>query len=181
MINDNHNEQIDGDGLLIFVQKLQQYEDQGERVEKCIHMINELQHQHAVAKWMEENRVHFPWMEQSDGGQNSQQSRGDYSGRRGDTNQHQNVPHSDHSDDDDDYDDDDDSRFEQSVNEVHVQGCGIRDINGLYKRCGHCDEVPKYSKTGLWEGREEDFMLFRCKLSDNTRRWYISIVPGNST
>jgi hypothetical protein len=24
-------------------------------------------------------------------------------------------------------------------------------------------------------------MLFRCKLSDNTRRWYISIVPGNST
>jgi hypothetical protein len=64
--------------------------------------------------------------------------------------------------------------------EMIVSGCGIPVINGRYKKIGLCDRVPKYSKMGRWEGREEEFLLFRCKLSDGNRRWYISIVPRNS-
>eukprot|EP00804_Cyclotella_cryptica_P003556 CCRYP_002177-RC/>CCRYP_002177-RC protein AED:0.09 eAED:0.09 QI:151/1/1/1/0.8/0.83/6/655/3175 len=182
----NNSNQIEGAGLLIFAQKMHQYDsnDQRDRAEKSLHMIRELRRQYAVAKWMSENRAHWAWME-PDGApevMNPQQSRGDYSGRRGGTNQQQSVPHSENSDDEDEYEDDEDSRFGQEMiyNEILVEGCGIPDINGVYKRCGHCDDVPKYSKTGVWDGREEDFMLFRCKLTDNTRRWYISIVPGNS-
>eukprot|EP00804_Cyclotella_cryptica_P003558 CCRYP_002177-RA/>CCRYP_002177-RA protein AED:0.41 eAED:0.41 QI:129/1/1/1/1/1/3/997/378 len=181
----NNSNQIEGAGLLIFAQKMHQYDsnDQRDRAEKSLHMIRELRRQYAVAKWMSENRAHWAWME-PDGApevMNPQQSRGDYSGRRGGTNQQQSVPHSENSDDEDEYEDDEDSRFGQEMiyNEILVEGCGIPDINGVYKRCGHCDDVPKYSKTGVWDGREEDFMLFRCKLTDNTRRWYISIVPGN--
>lgn len=182
----NNSSQIEGVGLLIFAQKMHQYDpdDQRDRAEKCLHMIRELRRQYAVAMWMNENRGHWAWMEPEVGPEvtNSQQSRGDYSGRRGGSNQHQSVPHSDNSDDEDEYEDDEDSRFGQDIiyNEIVVEGCGISEINGVYKRCGHCDDAPKYSKTGLWDGREEDFMLFRCKLTDNTRRWYISIVPGNS-
>merc|ERR1712008_367456 len=32
---------------------------------------------------------------------------------------------------------------------------------------------------GIWNSHDETFSLFRCRLSDNTRRWYISIVPKN--
>merc|ERR1712045_1084254 len=44
---------------------------------------------------------------------------------------------------------------------------------------GVFDNVARYSMTGVWQDREETFSLFRCRLSDNTRRWYISIVPKN--
>jgi len=33
------------------------------------------------------------------------------------------------------------------------------------------------TRTINFNGREEEFSLFRCKLTDNTRRWCISIVP----
>ena len=51
---------------------------------------------------------------------------------------------------------------------------------------GHCSEcwckscdVAKYCKIGMWNNENINFSLFRCKLSDETRRWYISIVPKN--
>jgi len=32
----------------------------------------------------------------------------------------------------------------------------------------------------VWENIEQKFGLFRCRLSDNSKRWYISIVPKNN-
>merc|ERR1711983_285076 len=61
-----------------------------------------------------------------------------------------------------------------------VRGCGVPEINGIYRRAGNFDEVPKYSRTTRYNGRDEEFSLFRCRLTDNTRRWYISIVPLGS-
>jgi ubiquitin carboxyl-terminal hydrolase 9/24 len=173
-----HNRPDEGDGILI--QAHQCAEDQHEGFEKCAHFLHEIRRQRAVAKWMDQHQSHWAWMEPENGPEmmNPQQSRGDHSGRRG-GNRQLNMS------DDDDYDDDDDDPYgfdprENMHEEMIVSGCGIADINGLYKKIGHCDEVPKYSKMGRWEGNEVDFLLFRCKLSDNTRRWYISIVPGNS-
>ena len=82
--------------------------------------------------------------------------------------------------DDDSLDDDDDSRFgpDDTVwDYMIVEGCGIAQVNGTYKRSGSADKVPKYLKNTLYDGKDEDFMIFRCLLCDLTRRWYISIVP----
>ena len=185
-----NNNQDDGDGLLICARQLHQYatDDQQDSLEKVMHMLHELRKQRAVAKWMEQNRDHCAWLEPGNGPEmiNLQQSRGDYSVRRGGADYHQSTPTnqlSDYEDDDDDDFEDDDSHHNYNSrewSEVTVQDCGVQSINGVYKRVGHCDNVPKYSKVGLYEGNSVDFMLFRCKLSDGSRRWYISIVPGNS-
>jgi uncharacterized protein YtpQ (UPF0354 family) len=45
-------------------------------------------------------------------------------------------------------DDDNEDGYIYEHEEMNVSGCGIADINGIYKNIGHCDEVPKYSKTG---------------------------------
>ena len=52
-----------------------------------------------------------------------------------------------------------DSEFAE---EITVEGCGVAEANGIYKRNGYCDEVPKYSKRGIsfYEGNPVHFMLF---------------------
>merc|ERR1712238_646721 len=84
------------------------------------------------------------------------------------------------SEDSDDYDEDDDSSLsDESVRGVQIQGCGLQEINGFFRRVGDHDECPRFSRVTEFRGREEVFSLFRCRLTDNTRRWYISIVPKN--
>merc|ERR1739844_291472 len=53
----------------------------------------------------------------------------------------------------------------------------MNEINGIYRSRRRFDDVPRFTKTGLWEGRKQEFTLFRCVLSDQSRRWYISIIP----
>ena len=84
---------------------------------------------------------------------------------------------------DDDSDSDEDSSSvedEDLIREMIVQNCGTPEINGTYIRAGCHDGVSKYTKWCFYDGRDEELSLFRCKLTDNTRRWYISIVPKNS-
>ena len=50
-----------------------------------------------------------------------------------------------------------------------VEGCGISEINGVFEQAGTVDDVPQYLRTIQYNGREEDFRLFRCKLTDSTR------------
>lgn len=180
------------DGLLTKAAKVNQFEEEERKdfLPKVINMINELRKQRAVAKWMEQNREHWRWMDTENGHvMNIQQSRGDYSVRRGGADYQQSTPNNQLSDDysceddsDDDFEDDNSNHNYGSDEypEVVVKNCGVPSINGVYKRIGHCDNAPKYSKTALHEGETVDFLLFRCRLSDNSRRWYISIVPGNS-
>ena len=50
-------------------------------------------------------------------------------------------------------------------------------VNGAYRYNGVYDTVASFSKTGSWNGHVEIFLLFCCRLSDETERWYISIAP----
>ncbi len=63
------------------------------------------------------------------------------------------------------------------VKEIMVEGAGLQEVNGTYSRSGLHDGVAKFVKTTIYNRRPVNFMLFRCKLLDGTRRWYISIVP----
>jgi hypothetical protein len=74
---------------------------------------------------------------------------------------------------------DEDSAFMYVIKEMTVEGAGLREINGTYRRCGGNDGVSKYVRPSRYNGRLVNFMLFRCKLNDGTRRWYISIVPAD--
>lgn len=52
---------------------------------------------------------------------------------------------------------------------IIVEGCGLEAINGVYMLRGEFDGVPRYTRTARYNGREEEFSLFRCRLTDNTR------------
>lgn len=62
---------------------------------------------------------------------------------------------------------------------VTVSGAGIKEVNGNYEVSGERDGVPKYRKSTFWKGSQVDVVLFRCRLADGTRPWFISIVPIN--
>ncbi|KAL7554446.1 hypothetical protein ACHAWF_017892 [Thalassiosira exigua] len=160
------------------------------QADRYIEYIRMLQKQRAVSSWISRNQNYCAWMEPESRPESAhpmQQSRSDHSGRRGGGHHNPNagnfgdsnaVDDSDLDDDDSRSDEDDD--YSMRVREMVVEGCGVSEINGIYKRSGHYDDVPKYSRTTRYNGRDEEFSLFRCKLTDNTRRWYISIVPLGS-
>jgi ubiquitin carboxyl-terminal hydrolase 9/24 len=182
MTNNSQNEAC---GLIVHAQQFNQsYSDEHQDCfDKILNMMHELRRIRAVAKWMDQNQQLWAWMEPENEPDvvHPQQSRGDYSVRRGGAN-HYEATHMSDEEDDEDFDDDQDEPsgpMAEMYKEVVVKNCGVPEINGVYKQSGYCDGVFRYSKTGMWEGKQEDFMLFRCKLSDDTRRWYISIVPGN--
>ena len=155
--------------------------------EKILEVMKTLKKFRGVSNWMAENRVFQEWMEPQQRRMHPLQSRNDHSGRRdGHHNMHVNVHgHSDSdgvNDSDSDIDDDD-SAFNNDdglVKEMIVEGAGLREINGVYERVGTHDGVSRFMRTSRYNGRSVDFMLFRCKLTDGTRRWYISIVPENT-
>lgn len=112
-----------------------------------------------------------------------------------------NRPEIDISHMDDESEDDDDSRFGeqllggQAMNidpgtpinqapfpnqgpiEIHIRNCGSFEVNGVYLQCGYFGPACRYSKTGLFGGKMETLFIFQCNVSNNTRHWYISIVP----
>ncbi|KAL3783122.1 hypothetical protein HJC23_012458 [Cyclotella cryptica] len=56
-----------------------------------------------------------------------------------------------------------------------VTGSDVPEINGTYTQCGYFDFVPKYIKITDCDGKQQVFMIFRCKVSETAKRWYISI------
>mmetsp|Transcript_32541 Transcript_32541/g.66280 ORF Transcript_32541/g.66280 Transcript_32541/m.66280 type:complete len:2909 (-) Transcript_32541:130-8856(-) len=153
--------------------------------EKILELMKTLKKFRGVSNWMAENRVFQEWMQPQQRRMNPLQSRNDHSGRRdGHHNMHVNAHgHSDSegvNESDIDSDDDDSAFDENLVKEMTVEGAGLREINGTYARIGQNDNVSKFMRTSRYNGRSVDFMLFRCKLTDGTRRWYISIVPENA-
>lgn len=58
--------------------------------------------------------------------------------------------------------------------------CGDPEINGYFTPAGSYEGASKYTKCTLYRGQETEFSLFRCQLTDDTRRWYISIVLMNA-
>lgn len=66
--------------------------------------------------------------------------------------------------------------------EFVVEGCGIDAINGIYSRDGGNDNAPKYVRRAQYNGREEEFSLFRYRVFGSAQQssmWYISIIRGH--
>lgn len=91
-----------------------------------------------------------------------------------------------HSDDSDMYTDDDDdprlggdSIMEDPEEEfATISGAGLAETNGLYQRTKEiCDGIPVYRMQGTWRGRPCSYCLFRCRLSNGEKKWFISYVP----
>lgn len=190
-----------GGGLLVVAKDLamtrshQQYNNDYSHdsvlLEIYIEAINELKKVRAVDDWMTANKEAWSWLDQwlrPDSGNCSDRS--DRSRRDGAVRQSgfdQTHSDSDLNGINESDDEDDDSRFEAmdsyntSPNGVlQVQGAGITQVNGIYTQSSTWDNVALYTKEGIWEGANEVFSLFRCRLSDNSKRWYISIIPRNN-
>lgn len=135
-----------------------------------------LRKQHAVSNWMSRNRNYCAWIDPEAHPETAHplQSRSDHPGRRGGgyqnaTNHLQN--HNPNEEDDSDLDDDSrsDDDDDELVQEVVVEGCGVSEINGVFRRDGSSDNVSKYTRRSHFMGREEEFSLYRCRLTDSTR------------
>jgi hypothetical protein len=62
-----------------------------------------------------------------------------------------------------------------------VEGAGLLEINGHYMKArDKWDDAPKYIKHAQYNGEDVQFTLFRCQLTDSSRRWYLSIVPASA-
>ena len=61
--------------------------------------------------------------------------------------------------------------------QIVVEGCGTLGVNGTYHQDGYFENACKYAKEGQWNGSNHKFNIFQCNVSNNTRHWYISIVP----
>lgn len=165
-------------------------------LEMYVDTIKELRKLRAVEDWLFENKSHWDWLERwlrGDPGRSSDRS--DFNRRDGIVNHsraYENHSDSDlngdiNASDEDDEDEDDDSRFDAfspvgaSGGILTVRGAGANQVNGIYTCNGKFDGVDLYIKSGNWQGNQVTFTLFRCRLSDNTKRWYISIIPENNT
>lgn len=189
-----------GSGLLVVAKELSlshsaqqysaEYSNHRAMLERYVDAIKEMQKVHSVSKWMSENRTQWEWLDQF---LQSQANRGDY--RRGEYQSRRDRDEMnasggnlyDHNNSDSDangemnYSDESDdyggNEFRPGV--VVVKGAGMTEINGTYTSNRKFDGVPKYTKSGLYENEQKEFTLFRCVLSDGSRRWYISIIPPN--
>jgi len=161
--------------------------------ERYVGVLKDLLGLDAIYAWMNENSSQWHWMEHelllSHQQSQSHQHRGDYSGRRGDGRIGMPLEHHPHSDTDDNLqhmheseeDDDDGSYDEMEMQDapasIVVEGAGHPAVCGDYQRSGTWERAYKYSKNGEHDGRHVQFSIFQCNVSNNTKHWYISIVP----
>ena len=162
--------------------------------DRYVGVLKELLGLQAIFLWMTENRAQWTWMERDlldHHNSHTNQMRGDYSGRREGDGSAIQLDHHQHSDsdmpgiNDSEEEDDDDSRYEEmepyaaGPSRVVVEGAGNPAVNGVYSRDGYFERACKYSRTGDYKGQNMLFSLFQCNVSNNTKHWYISIVPAN--
>ena len=62
--------------------------------------------------------------------------------------------------------------------EMIVEGCGVRAINGVYRRQGSYADAPMYVHSARYNGRDVVFTMHRY--GSQHPMWYISIVPDGS-
>lgn len=80
---------------------------------------------------------------------------------------------------DSDKSDDYDGGNECMLGVVIVENAGFDAVNGVYKSSKKFDDVPIFTKTSIQNGQHTEFTMYRCVLSNGTRRWYISVIPQN--
>lgn len=189
-----------GSGLLIVAKELSlshsaqqysaDYHNHRSMLDRYIDAIKELQKIRPVATWMSENKPLWEWIDHFLQSESSDtQDRGEYLSRRDRSNIHNNVSgalyENGNSDSDlngdinDSEDSDDYEGSECKSGIVIVKDAGVDAVNGIYSSDKTCDGVPKFTKASVSDGQNRVFTLFRCQLSDRSRRWYISVVPPN--
>lgn len=65
------------------------------------------------------------------------------------------------------------------VSQVVVKDAGATEVNGTYSIDGVHDNVKKYSRSGIYDGKPVTFSLYRFTYDNGGCEWYISIFPGN--
>lgn len=192
-----------GSGLLIVAKELSlshsaqqysaDYSNHRTMLDRYIDAFKEMQKVRSVGKWMTENRSQWEWLDQVVQSQATSHGRGDY--RRGEYQSRRDrdgIQHVsggglyDHNNSDSDpngemnySDESDDYGHEYRPGVIIVKGAGMSEINGIYTSSRKFDGVSKFTKTAQWQNQQREFTLFRCVLSDHSRRWYISIIPPN--
>ena len=166
--------------------------------ERYVGYLKEFMGLRCVSSWLKENRNLWSWMDRDLFELQHQQAgtvqaRGDYSVSR-ESDGGLPLDHHHHSDSDgmhgihaeSEDEEDEDSRYEEmelfqdGPSQVLVSGAGKDVVNGMYARDGVFEKAFKFSKPGVYEGNDVVFSLFKCNVSNNTKHWYISIVPTNS-
>lgn len=163
--------------------------------ERYVGILKELLPYQHIYHWMSENRNLWAFMERDLLDPNhhpSQNARSDFGGQR--DGEIPGIPINHHSQSDSDAlpgmqdsEDDEDSRFEEMENYEHgprkikVEGAGNPAVNGVYLRDGFFERASKFSRRGEYHGKACDFYLFKCNVSNNTKHWYLSIVPNGQT
>jgi ubiquitin carboxyl-terminal hydrolase 9/24 len=167
--------------------------------ERYITVLKELRHIYPIFKWMQDNHNEWSFMERELLDSHSvatqeNQVRGDYAPR--DTGNAIPLDHHTHSDSDmagmnDSEDDDEDSQFD-AVNtfgntendgpfQIVVEGAGNPAVNGVYNQDGYFERACRYVKEGTWNKKTRKFYILQCHVSNNTKHWYISIVPNGGS
>lgn len=162
--------------------------------DRYINILKELSSLQSVTQWMQENRSIWSWLERDLFEPILQigpsQTRGDYSVPREPDDSGVSLDHHQQSDSDgmpgiqdSEDDEDDESRLEEmelyhdGPPRVIVSGAGNPAVNGVYTKDGYFERAYKFSKVGEYNGKNAIYALFQCNVSNNTKHWYISIIP----
>ena len=175
--------------------------------ERYLTILKELQTMHPVSVWLTNNKDKWSFLERdlmSSRGEHPgnspqtqalhhphyQHSRPELGVREGDNSlnhlDHQSNTDSDMCGMNDSEDEDEGSHFDSMMptmtanegpTQIVVEGCGTPGVNGTYHQDGYFENACKYGKEGVWNGATHKFNIFQCNVSNNTRHWYISIVP----
>lgn len=71
----------------------------------------------------------------------------------------------------------DDEEDSQAPTHVLVRGAGCDEVNGCFHQDGYFEMAAKFAMEGTWRNVRQRFLIFQCNVSNNTKHWYISIVP----
>jgi ubiquitin carboxyl-terminal hydrolase 9/24 len=72
-------------------------------------------------------------------------------------------------------------QLEPGMFAIEVRGAGSYIVNGVYEHDGQLLGVNRYFRRGQADdGKEVRLFISRCDVSNNTKHWYISIVPSDS-
>jgi len=175
--------------------------------ERYVATLRELSHVYPIMMWLQQNKDKWSFVERdvsSRDDHGAQQAQGQplhhphYQHHRNDlgVQEHDNNLHIDHHSNTDsdmaginDSDEEDEVSHYDAVNgytlanegpfQVVIEGCGTSAVNGTYHQDGYFENACKYGKEGTWNGNpNQKFNIFQCNVSNNTRHWYISIVPA---
>lgn len=162
---------------------------------RYMHLLKELHTLYPIYKWMNDNRNLLGFIERelldAHGAPHppQNQTRNDYGSREQDTAI--SLDHNTNSDSDmggmqDSEDDDDDSHFDNldvsgNVGDgplhIIIEGAGNEAVNGVYSQDGFFESAIRYVMDGCWNNERYKIYIFLCNVSNNTKHWYISIVP----